>query len=224
MNRRGWSASLARRIAACTACPRLAAYVGSFRRRTGYWAQPVPGFGDPRARLVLVGLAPGAHGANRTGRPFTGDAAGELLYRALHAHGFASAPVSRSRRDRLTLEDAWISNVLRCAPPGNRPRGDELARCAGWLEEELAGLDRLQVLVALGRIAHDGLLRWARSRGLVERLGDHPFGHGRRHSLGAGPVLIDSYHPSRYNVNVGKLDYAGFSRVVGRARRALERG
>ncbi|NRA96301.1 MAG: uracil-DNA glycosylase [Planctomycetes bacterium] len=206
-----------KRVCACTRCPRLAEYVASFQDNDGYWARPVPGFGDPRAKLLVLGLAPGAHGANRTGRPFTGDGAGAFLYRALHAIGCATASESVDVDDGLILKGAYISNAVRCVPPENRPTGAEVVACTPWLEEELALLSELRVIVALGKIAHDTLLRYAKTRGAVRRMADHKFAHGAVHEIPGLPVLVDTYHSSRYNVNVGTLTWPMFRDVFEKA-------
>ena len=175
---------LNREIIACVRCPRLVAYraeVGRVKRRAyrdwNYWAKPVPGFGDPRARLLLIGLAPGAHGANRTGRMFTGDSSGDFLYKVLYATGFASQPSSTSRDDGLTLRDAYISAVARCAPPDNKLALDEIRNCRPYLERDLELLKRVQVVVALGRLAFDVYLGILRDQGKIARRSAFVFGH-----------------------------------------------
>jgi uracil-DNA glycosylase family 4 len=197
----------------CTRCPRLARFLEETRHRhPDYWARPVPSFGAARPRLIIVGLAPGMHGANRTGRPFTGDHAGILLYQTLYAHGLASAPASQSARDALRLIDARIVNSVKCVPPGNKPLPEEIRHCNAWLQEELTQLAGVRVYLALGRIAHDALLL---ARGLPR--GRYPFAHGREHELDAARWLIDSYHCSRYNTQTRRLTAAMFDEVVGRA-------
>ena len=218
---------LERRITACEQCPRLRAWCRSValeKRRAfrdqDYWGRPVPGFGDPRARLLIVGLAPAAHGGNRTGRVFTGDSSGDWLYEALHRFGFASQPTSVHRDDGLTLTDCWITASARCAPPGNKPTREELETCGAWLRAELALLRRVKVVVVLGRIAHE---RWLRAAGWWERLPARerpPFGHGREAALPDGTWLIASYHPSRQNTQTGKLTQEMWHAVF---RRAAER-
>lgn len=205
------------RVCACTRCPRLAEYVASFREDDTYWARPVPGFGDPKAKLLVLGLAPGAHGANRTGRPFTGDGAGAFLYRALFVIGCSNAPESVSVDDGLRLRGAYISNAVRCVPPENKPTGAEVGTCAPWLEEELALLSELRVIVALGKIAHDAFIRHAKARGVVTRMADHKFAHGAVHEIPTLPTLVDTYHSSRYNVNVGTLTWPMFRDVFKKA-------
>lgn len=184
-----------------------------------YWGKPVPGWGDPGARLLVVGLAPAAHGANRTGRLFTGDSSGDWLYEALHRCGFASQPNATSRDDHLRLHDCWIAAAARCAPPGNRPLPAELARCRPYLEAELRLLSRLRVVLVLGRIAHEAFLRGA---GWWERLrpSERPrFAHGAVTRLPDGRMLVASYHPSRQNTNTGKLTRAMWLSVFRRVRR-----
>ncbi|HUA21644.1 MAG TPA: uracil-DNA glycosylase [Bryobacteraceae bacterium] len=218
---------LNREIIACAKCPRLTEYraeVGRVKRRAyrdwDYWAKPVPGFGDPRARLLLIGLAPGAHGANRTGRMFTGDSSGDFLYPALHAAGFASQATSVSRDDGLTLTDAYIGAAVRCAPPDNQPSTEEIRTCRPYLERELELLENVQVVLALGRVAFDVYLSILRDQGKIERRSAFVFGHDREYRTGAGqPWLIASYHPSRQNTSTGKLTEAMFLAVLRRAKR-----
>jgi uracil-DNA glycosylase family 4 len=170
-----------------------------------YWGKPVPGFGDPKARLLIVGLAPAAHGGNRTGRVFTGDSSGDFLVRALHQAGFANVPWSRAIDDGLQLSDAYIAAAVRCAPPDNKPLPEEIDRCLPWLEAETDALSRLQVIVALGRIGFDASLRLLARRGAAVRP-KPAFGHALVHHFGTGhPALVASYHPSRQNTNTGKL-------------------
>jgi uracil-DNA glycosylase family 4 len=199
-------------IPACTRCPRLRAYclhVAATKKKEfrdwRYWGLPVPGFGDPAARLLIVGLAPAAHGANRTGRMFTGDSSGNWLYDALFRHGFANQPESITRDDRLQLLNCYISASARCAPPDNKPTLEELANCRPYLEAELTLLTRVRVVVVLGRIAWENYLKAA---GWWQRLLPRdrpPFGHGREHRLPTGVTLLSSFHPSRQNTNTGKL-------------------
>jgi uracil-DNA glycosylase family 4 len=176
----------------------------------------VPGFGDPQARVFILGLAPGAHGANRTGRVFTGDRSGDFLYGVLHRTGFASQPESVSAHDGLALTDAWISASVRCAPPDNKPAPEEIAACREFLARELALLTRVRVVVALGRLAHDNYLAL-----IGERRSAYPFGHGHEHRLPGGVLLIDSYHPSQQNTSTGKLTEPMLVEVFDRARQAL---
>ena len=202
----------ARYDAACRRCPRLAAFVDEVRAaHPAYWCRPVAPFGDAHARLLVVGLAPGMHGANASGRPFTGDHAGILLYRTLHAHGFASRPDGARPDDGLVLTGCRVNNAVKCLPPGNRPLPAEVASCNAYLAADLATLPAGAAVLALGRIAHDAVLR-----ALAQKRADHPFAHGARHLL-AGPsgglALFDSYHCSRYNTNTGRLTPAMFDAV-----------
>ncbi|HTC32624.1 MAG TPA: uracil-DNA glycosylase [Bryobacteraceae bacterium] len=216
-------------IVACVRCPRLVAYraeIGRVKRRAyrdwDYWAKPIPGFGDPRARLLLIGLAPGAHGANRTGRMFTGDSSGDFLYKVLYATGFASQPTSTSRDDGLKLIDAYISAVARCAPPDNKPKLDEIRACRPYLERDLELLKRVEVVVALGRLAFDSYLGILREQGKIVRRSAFVFGHNAAYETGPGqPLLISSYHPSQQNTSTGKLTEAMFRDVFDRARLRL---
>lgn len=182
----------------------------------GYHAAPVAGFGDTDPVLLIVGLAPGMHGANRTGRPFTGDYAGILLYRTLHAHGFASRPESVSRSDGLVLKNCRITNAIKCLPPQNKPTGPEITTCNRYLAAELSGLPAGGVILALGKIAHDAVLR-----GLGLRISAHRFGHGAEHKLLDERMLLDSYHCSRYNTQTRRLTPLMFDAVVARAKALL---
>lgn len=215
----------------CRACPRLVAWrerVAVEKRRAyrdfEYWGRPVPGFGDPAARLLIVGLAPGAHGANRTGRMFTGDGSGNTLFAALHRTGFANQPSARHLEDGLQLTDAFITAVGRCAPPDNRPLPAELAACQPFLRRELELLANVQVILALGQIAFEGCQRLLRERGYaLPRL---KFGHGLHYPLdssGPGPWrhLLASYHPSRQNTQTGRLTPAMLDDVFTLARSLL---
>ena len=223
-------AAIARQIVACERCPRLRAYCRRIARDKkrefrdwDYWGRPVPGFGDSNARLLVVGLAPAAHGGNRTGRVFTGDSSGDWLYAALHQFGFANEPTSRSRDDGLSLTDCYVTASARCAPPGNKPTPAELARCRPYLAAELAALSEVEVVVTLGRIAHEGYLRaagWWEQWPPAKR---PPFGHARATTLPTGLTLIASFHPSRQNTNTGKLTRAMWNSVFRRARRILDR-
>jgi len=187
-----------------------------------YWGQPVPGFGDPRARVLLIGLAPGAHGANRTGRMFTGDSSGDFLYRALYETGFASQAESRTRQDGLELRDAYITAAARCAPPDNKPLPEELAACRPYLERELQLLKDVRVVVALGGVALRTYLSILRDRGGIHSLAAFPFGHHRIYHPGPRlPVLITSYHPSQQNTSTGKLTAAMLREVFEAARKSL---
>ncbi|MBS0364819.1 MAG: uracil-DNA glycosylase [Proteobacteria bacterium] len=197
----------------CTRCERLAGFLSAVRaRHPDYWARPVPSFGDAQPRIVIVGLAPGMHGANRTGRPFTGDFAGILLYQSLFDAGLASAPVSTSADDSLELRHIRIINSVKCLPPQNKPLPAEIRACNGYLAYELARLSSARVLLALGRIAHDAALL---ALGLPRAAAR--FGHGQEHALPDGRVLLDSYHCSRYNTQTRRLTPAMFRQVLARA-------
>lgn len=175
-------------------------------RDQAYWGKPVPGFGDFEARVLILGLAPGAHGSNRTGRMFTGDESGNWLYRVLHRAGFASQPASTSRDDGLELRDAFITASARCAPPGNKPKPEELRNCRPFLERELALMPNVKVVVALGKIAFDTYLGILKSRGAITSRAEYLFGHNRAYRIAPGePVLLASYHPSQQNTSTGKL-------------------
>ncbi len=200
-------------IVACRRCPRLVAHcteIAQVKRRAfrdwDYWGRPVPSFGDPNATLLILGLAPAAHGSNRTGRVFTGDSSGNYLYKVLYESGFATQPESKSRDDGLRLNGAWITATAHCAPPGNKPTPDELRNCRPWLERELDLLTGLKVMVPMGKIAFDVLLSILLSRGRIRRRSDFVFGHNRVHEIGPElPVLLSSYHPSQQNTSTGKL-------------------
>ena len=197
----------------CTLCPRLAAFLDEGKRQhPDYFCAPVPPFGDPAGRLVLVGLAPGFHGANATGRPFTGDYAGILLYETLYEFGLATAPVSVSRDDGLRLIDCRINNSVKCVPPQNKPLPAEIATCNRYLAADLTQVAEGTVLLALGAIAHGAALR-----ALGFKVAKYRFAHGAEHSLPGGLRLVDSYHCSRYNTNTGRLTTEMFRTVVGRA-------
>lgn len=213
-------------ITACERCTRLRTYckaIGETKRRAyldqTYWARPVPGFGDPRARVLILGLAPGAHGANRTGRPFTGDGSGFFMYPVLHETGFANQPEGISRDDGLKLRDAWIASVVRCAPPGDKPTPQEIRNCGAHLAAELGQLDRIRVVVCLGKIAFDGYLAYLLSKGTIERKSAYRFAHGASYELPNGTNLLCSYHPSLRNTNTGRLNRAMFMRIFVQARK-----
>ena len=217
---------LQNQIVACEKCPRLISHcreIARVKRRAyldwDYWGKPVPSFGDPDAQLLILGLAPAAHGANRTGRMFTGDRSGDWLYRVLHATGFASQPEGRSGDDGLELRGARIAAAAHCAPPDNQPTPEELRNCRPWLEAELALFPELRVVVALGRIAFDIYLSILKDRGLIARRADFQFGHHRVYRPGGGlPALISSYHPSQQNTSTGKLTEAMLTDVFRSAR------
>jgi len=213
-------------LLACRRCPRLVEGMRQLKpkppwTRDDYWSRPVPGFGDPGARVCLVGLAPGAHGANRSGRPFTGDGAGDFMYPLLHRAGFASRPDAVSLEDGLELADLYITNAVKCLPPGNKPVAREFANCRPWLEQELEQLENLQVLIALGGDAFRNLLQYYRSRGLITRLTDYPFGHGVVYRFGNAPILVGSYHTSRYNIQTGRLTESMFMQLLDQVRRLV---
>ena len=220
-------------IIECDACPRLrrsCAQIAREKRRAfrneTYWGKPVPGFGDPDARLLLVGLAPAAHGANRTGRVFTGDGvggSGDFLMSALHRAGFSNIPTSRDPGDGLALHDAFIAAAVRCAPPGNKPTPEEIVRCLPHLDAELAALPNVDVVIALGRIGFDAYLQLLRRRNIVVR--PRPtFGHAVEYRLPNGQTLIGCYHPSRQNTNTGKLTPQMMDVVFGKVKNALRTG
>jgi uracil-DNA glycosylase family 4 len=225
-------AALEKRVVACRKCPELRAYcaeVGRVKRRAyrdhDYWARPVPGFGDPAARIVLVGLAPGAHGSNRTGRPFTGDASGEWLYRALHRAGYANQPHAVDRDDGLVLQDAFITAAVRCAPPDNKPTPDQRARCFPYLHEEFAALRNTRVVVTLGKIADDTMHLLVRETGAY-RTRRAPFAHLAESFVDFGTLrgvtILASYHPSRQNTQTGVLTEPMLDAVFTRARALAE--
>jgi uracil-DNA glycosylase family 4 len=218
-------AQVAAAIVQCERCPRLRAYcaaIAQSRRRAyreqSYWGRPVAGFGDPQARVLILGLAPGAHGANRTGRPFTGDASGDFMFPILYQTGFASQPNASSRDDGLVLHHAWIASVLRCAPPADKPSLDELRNCAPHLAAEIAALPQVQVIVALGRLAWDRYLAHLLERGAIARRSAYPFSHGAQYELPGGLHLLGCYHPSQRNTRTGRLDNTMFEHIFLRAR------
>jgi len=216
-------------VVACTRCPRLVTYlqqvaeqkVRRFRHET-YWAKPVPSFGDPQARLLILGLAPAAHGGNRTGRSITGDRSGEWLYGALHAHGFASQPTATHRDDGLTLHDCFIAQVLHCAPPANKPERQEIQNCQPYLLAELRLLTHVQVIVPLGHLAFDVYLRACQHLSMPLPVPRPRFGHGQLCRLPNGLTLLPSYHPSQQNTSTGRLTRAMLDQIFATARRVLE--
>jgi uracil-DNA glycosylase family 4 len=218
------------RIIVCDRCPRLRAWcaeVARTRRRAyrdeTYWGRPVPSFGDPEARVLILGLAPGAHGSNRTGRPFTGDGSGDFLYPVLYEAGFASQAAARSRDDGMRLRDLWITSVGRCAPPDNKPTPAELANCTSWLDAEIALLTRLRVVVCLGHIAWNGYLQHLRRKGFPARLAEYPFRHSAEYEMPNGVILLGSYHPSQQNTKTGRLTREMFLDIFARARQLASR-
>ncbi len=211
-------------IITCTRCPRLIDYcrgLGETRRKSfrdqRYWAKPVPGFGDPNARILALGLAPGAHGANRTGRPFTGDGSGDFMYPVLHELGLASKPAAVSRDDGLKLRKLWIGSVVRCAPPGDKPTPQEIRNCSSHLTAELAALPKVRVVVCLGKIAWDGYLAYLLNQGVIERRSAFTFRHAAEYALPNGITLLGSYHPSLRNTNTGRLNRPMLTHVFLRA-------
>ncbi len=216
---------LASRIAACELCPRLRMYcaeIARTRRRAyadwEYWGKPVPSFGDPDARVLALGLAPGAHGSNRTGRPFTGDGSGNFLYPVLHATGFASQPLAHSRDDGMQLRGLWISSVVRCAPPGNKPLPMEVKNCAPFLDEEIALLRNLRVVVCLGKIGFDGYVAHLLRTGKISCRKGLIFRHGAEYAVPNGQHLLATYHPSLQNTNTGLLTCDMLRQVFERAQ------
>jgi uracil-DNA glycosylase family 4 len=212
-------------VVECNLCDRLRGHcteVARVRRRAysewEYWGRPVPSFGDPMARVLALGLAPGAHGSNRTGRPFTGDGSGDFLFPVLYEAGFASQPKAVSRADGMKLNGLWITSVARCAPPGNKPTPEELRNCAPWLDREMSLLKNLRVIVCLGRIAFDGLLAHEARVGELPARSGFVFAHGAEYTLPSGLTAITSYHPSLQNTNTGKLTKPMLLAVFCRAR------
>jgi uracil-DNA glycosylase len=221
-----WLTILNREVIACTRCPRLVAYreqIARDKRRAyrewEYWGKPVPGFGDPDARVLVMGLAPGAHGSNRTGRPFTGDASGNFMYPVLYEVGFASQPTAKDRNDGLKLNNLYITAAARCAPPDNKPTPQELAACAPFLDREIAGLENLKVVVALGKIGFDAYLNFLRRRGVLDSKKGNLFKHGASYRMPDGKVLLASYHPSNQNTQTGKLTRKMFVEIFQEAAR-----
>lgn len=222
---------LDRQIVSCFRCPRLVAYreeIGRVQRRAyrgqSYWAKPVPGFGDPGARLLIIGLAPGAHGANRTGRMFTGDRSGEFLYRAMWETGFANQPHSFSRDDGLLLTNVYITATIRCAPPDNKPALDEIHNCREYLVREMALLKNVLVVIALGGIALNAYLSVLQDAGIVKSRAQFPFAHGalyRTHEN--GPLLLASYHPSQQNTSTKLLTREMLRDVFEKARALISK-
>ena len=224
-------AALQSEIMACERCPRLLEHcrqVAATKRRAyldwEYWGKPVPSFGDPDARLLLVGLAPGAHGANRTGRVFTGDSSGDFLYDALFEAGFASQRSSASRDDGMELRNCYIASAVRCAPPGNRPSPAEFRACSDYLAREVQLLPRVRAVLALGQLALDAYLAVLRPRGVALRKRNYPFAHGAQYELpGTSVALLCSYHPSRQNTQTGRLTKPMMLSVLRRAAAAIAR-
>jgi uracil-DNA glycosylase family 4 len=217
--------TLNQEVVACRRCARLTAYreaIGREKRRAyidwEYWAKPVPGFGDPNARVLLLGLAPGAHGSNRTGRPFTGDASGNFMYPILHKTGFASQPNADHLKDGMKLIDCYITAAVRCAPPDNKPTPEEIAACAPYLDREIAALKKLKVVVALGKIGFDAYLNFLKRQCAPIAKKDYVFGHAVEYKLPNGVTLLASYHPSNQNTATGKLTKKMFTEIFRRAK------
>ena len=221
-----WLDRLNREVIACKLCPRLVEYrqkIAREKRRAyvdwEYWGRPVPGFGDPNARILVLGLAPGAHGSNRTGRPFTGDASGKFMYPILYEAGFSNQPDATGRDDGLELRDLYITAAVRCAPPDNKPLPKELANCAPYLDREMDGLANLRVVVALGRIGFEAYLNHLKRRGLLSSKNPYPFRHGASYEMPDGKILLASYHPSNQNTQTGKLTRKMFVAIFRQASR-----
>jgi len=224
-----WLRSLNSEVIACTRCPRLVAYreqIAREKRRAyrdwEYWGKPVPGFGDPNAQVLVLGLAPGAHGSNRTGRPFTGDASGNFMYPILYEMGFANQPNATDRDDGLKLKNLYISAAARCAPPDNKPLPDELANCAPYLDREMVGLRNLKVVVALGKIGFDAYLNYLKRRSQLVTKKDYLFQHGAKYNMPDGKILLASYHPSNQNTQTGKLTRPMFLQIFKEAARLAD--
>jgi uracil-DNA glycosylase family 4 len=224
-----WLKILNAEVVACTLCPRLVDYresIAQTKRRAyrdwDYWGKPVPGFGDPNARVLILGLAPGAHGSNRTGRPFTGDSSGNFMYPVLHETGFANQPTATDLKDGLTLQDAYITAAARCAPPDNKPLPQELSSCAPFLDRELDGLKNLKVVVALGKIGFDAYLNYLKRRGAISTKTPYIFAHAAHYRMPSGKILLASYHPSNQNTNTGKLNRQMFVAIFREAKRLAD--
>ena len=224
-----WLSTLNKEVIACTRCPRLVTYreqIAREKRRAyrewEYWGKPVPGFGDPRARVVVVGLAPGAHGSNRTGRPFTGDSSGKFMYPVLHETGFANQPSATDRDDGLKLTNLYITAAVRCAPPDNKPLPEELMACAPYFDREFQGLKNAKVIVALGKIGFDAYLNYLKRVGHLQSKTPYVFQHGASYKMPDGRVLLASYHPSNQNTQTGKLTREMFLQIFEQAARLAD--
>ena len=220
-----WLTILNDEITACRLCPRLVEYrekIGREKRRAykdqEYWAKPVPGFGDPNAKVLILGLAPGAHGSNRTGRPFTGDGSGFFMYPVLHRAGFASQPSAIHRDDGMELLGAYITAAVRCAPPLNKPTPKEIVACSSFLDRELAEMKSVKVVVALGKIGFDAYLNHLKRASVIASKAAYVFGHGASYKFANGVTLLASYHPSLQNTNTGKLTEKMFLEIFRKAR------
>lgn len=212
----------------CTRCPRLVRYLAqlppkSGRSRADYWNHPVSGFGDLAAQVWLVGLAPGAHGANRTGRPFTGDGAGDFMYPLIYQAGFSNQALACDSDDGLILHDLYISNAVKCVPPDNKPTSAEFNTCRPYLKQEWQQLSQVKVVLALGRDAFMSVLRLLKEVGLVERIADYPFKHNEAYRLANGQYLLASYHTSRYNVQTRRITEQSFCQVLEHAQELFDR-
>lgn len=221
-----WLAKLNCEVITCTRCPRLVAYrerIAREKRRAyrdcEYWGKPVPGFGDPQARVLVLGLAPGAHGSNRTGRPFTGDASGKFMYPVLYETGFANQPGAACIGDGLTLRNLYITAAARCAPPDNKPLPQELANCSEYLDREMEGLKQIKVVVALGKIAFDAYLSYLNRHGQLSIRKLYGFQHAAKYQMPDGRILLASYHPSNQNTQTGKLTREMFAGIFEEAAR-----
>src|SRR5215470_2862034 len=224
-----WFLQLNSDLMACTRCPRLVAHreqVAREKRRAyrdwEYWGKPVPSFGDRNARVLIMGLAPGAHGSNRTGRPFTGDASGNFMYPVLHEVGFASQPVATDRNDGLVLRDLYITAAVRCAPPENKPLPQELVNCSSYLDREFECLKKARVVVALGKIGFDAYLSQLKRQNCLQRRSPYLFHHGAKYKMPDGRWLLASYHPSNQNTQTGKLTRKMFTEIFKEAARLAD--
>src|SRR5882757_5816427 len=220
---------LNREVVACRLCPRLVTYrqqIAREKRRAyrdcEYWGKGVPGFGDPDARVLIMGLAPGAHGSNRTGRPFTGDASGKFMFPVLYETGFANQPNATDRNDGLELKDLYITAAVRCAPPDNKPTPQELAECSFFLDREIGGLEAVKVVVALGKIGFDAYLNYLKRHNVLLNRQSYLFKHGASYRLPDGKVLLASYHPSNQNTQTGKLTRKMFVEIFIEAARLAD--
>src|ERR1043166_1279048 len=224
-----WLKVLNSELVECTRCPRLVVYrekIAQEKRRAyrdwDYWGKPVPGFGDPNARVLVLGLAPGAHESNRPGRPFTGDSSGNFMYPVLHETRFANQATAIDRNDGLVLRDVYITAAARCAPPDNKPLPPELANCASFLDRELDGLKKLKVVVALGKIGFDAYLNYLKRRSVISTKTLYVCRHAARYQIPDGRILLASYHPSNQNTNTGKLTRQMFVEIFQEARRSAD--
>jgi uracil-DNA glycosylase family 4 len=224
-----WLKTLNSEVVTCTRCPRLVVYreqIAREKRRAyrdcEYWGKPVPGFGDPNGAVMILGLAPGAHGSNRTGRPFTGDASGKFMYPVLYETGFANQPTATARDDGLVLTNLYITAAARCAPPDNKPLPQELANCAPYLDCELEGLKKLRVIVALGKIGFDTYLGYLKRHAVIASRTPYAFAHGASYAMPNGKTLLASYHPSNQNTQTGKLTRPMFIEIFQKAKRLAD--